>query len=197
MLLASRRAVLCLAAATALAPPARAADGPAAQLLEKVAAEVIELIKATTGPQREAGIREVLVKYFDLPYMGKAALATHWDATSPAQRERFLKAVVSAEARAYSERFGQYGGQTLAVSRVMQRPNGVSVVDSKLSQSNGQPIAIQWEVRDPGQGLRITDVKIEGVSMVMTRRSDFNSYISGHGGKVEPLIDELEKRAGN
>ena len=197
MLPASRRAVLCLAAATALALPARAADGPAAQLIEKVAAEVIELIKTTTGPQREAGIRDVLLKYFDLPYMGKAALATHWDATSPAQRERFLKAVVSAEARAYSERFGQYGGQTLSVSRVMQRPNGVSVVDSKLSQSNGQPIAIQWEVRDPGQGLRITDVKIEGVSMVMTRRSDFNSYISGHGGKVEPLIDELEKRAGN
>ena len=195
MLLASRRAVLCLAAATAVATPARAADGPAAQLIEKVAAVVIELIKTTTGAQREAGIRKVLLDYFDLPYMGRAALATHWEATSPAQRERFLKAVVSAEARAYSERFGQYGGQTLTVSRVLQRPNGVSVVDSKLSQSNGQPIAIQWEVRDSGQGLRITDVKIEGVSMVMTRRSDFNSYIQGHGGKVEPLIDELEARA--
>ena len=33
--------------------------------------------------------------------------------------------------------------------------------------------------------------------MVMTRRSDFNSYIQNHGGKVEPLIEELEKRAGN
>jgi phospholipid transport system substrate-binding protein len=72
----------------------------------------------------------------------------------------------------------------------------VSVVDSKLNQSNGQPIAIQWEVRDSGQGLRITDVKIEGVSMVMTRRSDFNSYIQNNGGRVEPLIGELERRAG-
>ena len=71
----------------------------------------------------------------------------------------------------------------------------MSVVDSKLSQTNGQPINIQWEVRDTGQGLRITDVKIEGVSMVMTHRSDFNSYISGHGGKVGPLIDELEAKA--
>jgi phospholipid transport system substrate-binding protein len=160
-----------------------------------VAAEVIELIKTTQGPQREAGIRNVLLNYFDLPYMGRAALATHWDATSPDQRERFLKAEVSAEARAYSERFGQYGGQTLAVTRVTPRPNGATVVDSKLNQSNGQPIAIQWEVRDTGQGLRITDVKIEGVSMVMTRRSDFNSYIQQNGGKVQPLIDELESRA--
>ncbi|HEY4166533.1 MAG TPA: ABC transporter substrate-binding protein, partial [Reyranella sp.] len=147
------------------------------------------------GPQLETGIRSVLLKYFDIPYMGQAALATHWNATNPEQRERFLKAVVSSEARAYTSRFSQYSGQTLSVVRVSQRPNGVSVVDSKLSQSNGQPINIQWEVRDTGHGLRITDVKIEGVSMVMTHRSDFNSYISSHGGKVEPLIDELETKA--
>lgn len=196
MQFASRRAVLCLAVA-ALAAPARAADGPAAALIEKVANEVIALVKAKTGREREAGIRAVLLAYFDLPFMGQSALGTHWAATSPQQRERFLSAVVSAEARAYSERFGQYGGQTLTVGRVSARPNGVTVVDSKLSQTNGQPIAIQWEVRDAGRGPRITDVKIEGVSMVMTRRSDFNSYIQNHGGKVEPLIEELEKRAGN
>ena len=191
---ASRRAFLCLAA-TAVALPAQAADGPAAELIEKVAAEVINLIKTAKGPQLEAGIRTVLLTYFDIPYMGKAALATHWDRTTPEQRDRFLKAVISSEARAYTERFSQYGGQTLAVTRVTPRPGGVSAVDSKLNQSNGQPIAIQWEVRDSGQGLRITDVKIEGVSMVMTHRSDFNSYVSSHGGKVEPLIDELESRA--
>ena len=196
MQLASRRAVLCLAVA-ALAAPAQAADGPAAALIERASNEVIALIKTKTGRAREEGIRSILVTYFDLPFMGQSALGTHWAATPAPQRERFLKAVVSAEARAYSERFGQYGGQTLAVGRVSTRPNGVTVVDSKLSQANGQPIVIQWEVREAGQGPRITDVKIEGVSMVMTRRSDFNSYIQNHGGKVEPLIEELEKRAGN
>ena len=69
------------------------------------------------------------------------------------------------------------------------------IVDSQLSQTNGQPIKLQWEVRDAGKGLRITDVKVEGVSMVMTRRSDFNSYIQSNGGTVEPLINELEARA--
>jgi len=196
MLIASRRAVLCLASAAALAVPAWAADGPAPQLIEKVAAEVIALIKSTTGAQREAGIRRVLVANFDMAAMGRAALAKYWDGLAEPQRERYLKAVVSAEARAYSERFGQYGGQTLAIGKVTDRSNGVQVVDSKLNQTNGQPIAIQWEVRDTGQGLRITDVKIEGVSMVMTRRSDFNSYIQGKAGQVEALIEELEKRAG-
>jgi phospholipid transport system substrate-binding protein len=187
---------LCLAVA-AVALPAHAADEPAAAVIQKASSEVIALIKVKTGRDREEGIRRILLTYFDLPFMGQSALGTHWAATPPPQRERFLKAVVSAEARAYSERFGQYGGQTLTIGRVSTRPNGVTVVDSKLSQANGQPIAVQWELRDASQGLRITDVKIEGVSMVMTRRSDFNSYIQGKGGKIEPLIEELERRAGN
>ena len=60
---------------------------------------------------------------------------------------------------------------------------------------NGEPIAIQWEVHNDGQRPRVVDVKVGGVSMVLTRRSEYNSYVRNHGGQVEPLIDELEARA--
>jgi phospholipid transport system substrate-binding protein len=197
-LLANRRVVLRLAVgslAGLAVSGVEAADSPAATLIENVSAQVIELIKAKKGADLEVGIRQVLEASFDLPYMARQALATHWKETNEEQRQRFLKAVVSSEAHAYADRFSQYGGQTLTVGRVIPRPNGVSLVESKLNQTNGQPINIEWEVRDNGQGLRISDVKIEGVSMVMTRRSDFNSYISGHGGQVDALINELEARA--
>jgi phospholipid transport system substrate-binding protein len=198
VLLACRRVVLGLAAgvvAALLAVSAAAAD-PASDLIQGTAAEVIVIIKNTTpGAARQAAIQQVLQTKFDLPYMGQTALGTNWNKANEAQRARFLKAAETAEARAYSERFGQYGGQTLVVAKVTTRPNGVFVVDSRLNQSNGQPIKLEWEVRDAGRGLRITDVKIEGVSMVMTRRSDFNSYIQNNGGTVEPLINELEARA--
>jgi phospholipid transport system substrate-binding protein len=190
------RRILLFVASLMLASPAFAADGPAAGLIEKTAAQVIELIKANPpGPAREAGIRQVLLTAFDLNYMGQQALGKYWSSTSPDQQQRYLKAAVNAEAHAYAERFGQYGGQTLTLGKVTTRPNGVTVVDSKLNQSNGQPINIQWEVRDGAQGPRITDVKIEGVSMVITRRTDFTSYIQNNGGKVEALIQELEARA--
>jgi phospholipid transport system substrate-binding protein len=189
------RRILLIVASSMLAFPALAADGPAASLIENTAAEVIQLIKSTgPGPQREAGIRAVLLKAFDLNYMGQQALGKYWAGTSPDQQQRYLRAAVDAEAHAYAERFGQYGGQTLTLGKVSPRGN-VTVVDSKLNQSNGQPINIQWEVRDTGQGPRITDVKIEGISMVITRRTDFTSYIQNNGGKVEALIQELESRA--
>jgi phospholipid transport system substrate-binding protein len=198
-LLACRRLVLASAAAAVVglfSAPSMAAGDPA-QLIQTVADEVIKIVKQAKGPDREAAIQNILTVNFDMTYMGRAALGTHWDATTEPERERYLKAVISAEAHAYSERFGQYAGQTLTVGRVTARPNGVSNVDSKLNQTDGSPVSILWEVRDTGQGLRITDVKVEGVSMVMTRRSDFNSYIQGHSGQVEPLIQELERRAKN
>jgi phospholipid transport system substrate-binding protein len=196
-LLACRRLAFRLAAGAAIAlvaVPAFAAD-PAADLVSSTATQAIDIIKGTTGAQRQAAIQRVLQTRFDLPYMAQTALGTHWAKASPEQQARFVKATETAEAKAYAERFGQYAGQTLTIGKTISRPNNVWVVDSRLNQSNGQPIKLEWEVRQLPAGLRITDVKIEGVSMVMTRRSDFNSYIQQNGGKVQPLIDELESRA--
>lgn len=177
------------------AKQAVAEQDPAGQLVQRAADQVIEVAKANAGAAREAGIRRVLEAHFDLAYMGRSTLGNYWNQATPEQRERFLKASASAEARAYAERFGQYRGQTLSVGRINTRGNGVFTVESKLNQSNSDPVAVQWEVRNEGQGLRIVDVKTEGVSMIMTRRADYVSYIRKHGGQVESLIEELEARA--
>jgi phospholipid transport system substrate-binding protein len=178
-----------------MARQAVAEQDPAAQLVQRAADQVIAAARTSAGPAREAGIRRVLETYFDLAYMGRSTLGSYWNQTTPDQRERFLKANTSAEARAYAERFGQYRGQTVTVGRVNARGNGVSIVESTLNQTDGAPVALLWEVRNEGQGPRIVDVKSEGVSMTMTKRGDFVSYIRNHGGQVEPLITELEARA--
>jgi phospholipid transport system substrate-binding protein len=202
-----RRSVLRLAtgaAAIAVTGPglaimassqAMAEQDPAAQLVQRAADQGIEAARASAGPARVAGIRRVLESYFDLAYMGRSTLGSYWNQTTPAQRERFLKASANVEARSYAERFGQYRGQTITVGRIIPRGNGVSVVDTKVTQTSGEPVNVQWEVRNEGQGPRIVDIRTEVVSMTMTRRADFVSYIRNHGGQVEPLIDELEARA--
>jgi len=196
-LLACRRFAFRLATGAAVvlaAGPVLAAD-PAAELVSSTATQAIDIVKGTSGAQRQAAIQRVLQTRFDLAFMAQTALGTHWAKATPEQQARFVKATETAEAKAYAERFGQYSGQTLTVGKTTSRPNNVWIVESRLNQASGQPIKLEWEVRQLPAGLRITDVKIEGVSMVMTRRSDFNSYIQQNGGKVQPLIDELESRA--
>ena len=195
--LPTRRFVFALAAtaAASLAVPALAAE-PAADLISSTATEVIEAMKRTQpGPARAQVMERLLETKFDLAYMGQFALGQFWNKATEAQRARFLKAAESAEARAYSERFGQYAGQSLQVGRVTTRANGTYVVDSKINQSTGAPIKLEWEVRNTPNGLRVTDIKVEGVSMIQTRRADFTSYIQNHGGDVDALINELQARA--
>jgi phospholipid transport system substrate-binding protein len=172
------------------------ANDAAAKVVSEVSNRVVELLKTKQGADRQAGFATILETAFDLPLMGQSALGQYWVRASEDQRRRFLKATAAAESRAYAERFGQYGGQTVSIGRVLNRPNGVFAVDSTIVQPDGRPpVRIEWEVQDRGAGFKITDVKVEGVSMVMTRRSDFSSFISRNGGDVEVLIKELEARA--
>jgi ABC-type transporter MlaC component len=86
-------------------------------------------------------------------------------------------------------------GFTLTIGKVVAQPNGVWIVNSFLTHASGESIKLEWEVRDNGQGPRIADVRIAGVSTSLTKRSEFNSYIMNNGGTVEPLVKELEARA--
>lgn len=177
--------------------PAAAQQNAAAELVQRTAAQVLDLVMTKTGAAREAGILRVLESDFDLNYMARFTLGVHWNQASPEQRERFLKVAANAEAHAYARRFGEYGGQTLTVDRAppKSRGDGISVVSSKLSQTDGDPLVLQWDVRDGGQGPRVIDVRVEGVSMIVTRRAEYNSFIQAHGGQVDALINELEARA--
>jgi ABC-type transporter MlaC component len=162
---------------------------------DSVTAHVIDVVKTKTGASHEAAFREVLRINFDLPYMGRLALGTHWNEASEQQRARFLAALETAEVRAYNERLGKLAECTLTITKVVARPNSVWIVDSLFSHASGLSIKLEWEVRDNGQGPRITDVRTGGVSMSLTKRSEFNSYIMNNGGTVEPLVQELEARA--
>lgn len=165
-----------------------------AQLIQTVATQATEIVKSKTGADREVAMRELLRRDFDLPYIASAALGTHWNEASEQQRARFVTAVEASEAHAYSERLANSAGVAVIVGKATARPNGVWIVDSSLNLA-GQSIKLEWEVRDSGQGLRIADVRVAGVSMFMTKRADFNSYIQSHGGAVEPLVVALEARA--
>jgi len=174
--------------------PAWAASDPS-RLIETVAARVTEIVKTKTGADREAAIRQVLHDNFDLAYIGRMALGPHWNQASAEQKARFLAAVETSEARAYSARLGQYAAGSLIVDKVIARTNGEWTIDSRINLASGDPVKLKWDVHDSGQGMRIADVKVAGVSLFQTRRADFDSYIERNGGRIEPLVEELEARA--
>jgi phospholipid transport system substrate-binding protein len=184
--------VTCVAATAAmLLATVGAGAQEATQVVEKMAAQVLATVKAgASDAEREQQMTQLFRANFDISAIGQMVLGRHWNSATPDQREKFIAAFEKAEIRAYSGRFKAYSGQTLKIGKVTNN-GGSQLVDSQLVQpSGGQPIRIVWEI---ARG-RVIDIQVEGVSMGMTRRSDFNSYVSRNG--LDALIAELQRRGG-
>ena len=177
-----------------LGSPASAAADPG-KLIEQLIGEISEIARTRTGADRQAAMRQVVQDKFDLPALGRSALGAYWNQASEPQRARFLAAVEATEARAYSERLGRHAGYSVTITRVNPRVDGTWLVESRLEQAGGSPIAVQWEVRQSAGGLRVGDVRVEGISMALVLRADYGAYILSNAGQVEPLVRRLEARA--
>jgi phospholipid transport system substrate-binding protein len=197
MIVAVRRllASLLVAGTATLVLPAPASAADAGGLIQTMTTEIIEVARTKTGDDRQAAMRRIVRDNFDIPYVGRLALGMYWDRASEQQKARFLDAVEASEARTYSERLGRHAGYSVIIGTVRSRPDKAWVVESRLNQAGGLPLKIDWEVHESDHGLRVSDVRVEGISMSMILRSEFSAYILGRSGEVESLVRELEARA--
>lgn len=174
--------------------PASAAADPAA-FIKGMAGRAINVLKESSGDdrKREAEFRKIFRDNFDIEEIGRFVLGIHWRNASPEQRTAYLKEFETYVVRIYAERLSNYSGEQLEVGR-SQSQGDKNFVDSVVRRTDGAPpIRIVWEVEKRGGGYKVVDLKIENVSMSQSQRSEFSSYISQNGGKVDALIARLKQ----
>ncbi len=194
----NRRLILTLAlfamTGVASAAYATAQTGTASQFIHQLGNQAITTLQTPgiTLEEREARFRGILRQGFDLPFIGRFVLGRYWKQTAPEVREDYLNLFSEYLLQIYSARLGGYAGETLSV--LAERPAGAKdvVVSTRIDRPSGPPIAAEWRVRATDNRLRIIDVSVEGVSMVVTQRSEFASVIQRNG--VEGLIEVLRAR---
>ncbi len=188
--------ILALVAMTGIASAAHATvpAGSASQFIHQLGSQAIATLQTPgiTLGEREARFRGILRQGFDVPFIGRFVLGRYWKQTPPEVREDYLNLFSEYVLQIYSARLGGYAGETLTV--LSERPAGAKdvVVSTRIVRPSGPPITAEWRVRVTNNRLRIIDVSIEGVSMVVTQRSEFASVIQRNG--VEGLIEVLRAR---
>lgn len=177
--------------------PHKADAGPAEEkFIRDLGNTVVEVLrnKQITEPQREEQFRQLFLRNFDVREIGLFVLGRHNRTATEEQRAEYLRLFQDFIVRNYAQKLGQYSGESFSV-RDSRTENGESVVYSVIERPSGPPVKLDWRVRDTGQGLRITDVVIEGVSMSVTHRAEFTSVISNGGGRIDALLTALKRRA--
>jgi phospholipid transport system substrate-binding protein len=182
--------VLVLAAA-----PAAAATDPAGFVTE-LGQKTLDIInKQPPKPERDQRFRAILREGFDMTSLSRFVLGPHWRSATEAQRQEFMKLFEDWIVSAYGERFSQYSGEQFKV--VGQRPEGdaVTLVNSQIVRPNGgPPIKVDWRVAKVGNEYKISDVVVEGISLMVTQRQEFASVIQRNGGQLEALLKILREK---
>jgi len=181
-----------------VAANAALANEDAAQVfIEGLTEEAVQALTAegVTRADRIIRFRELLSHNFDVPVIGKWVLGRYWRAATDVEKEEYLKLFEEYVVITYVERFDQYSGEIIKVVKTVSDPGHDSLVFSEIHRpTGGEPIRIDWRVRNKSDIYKIIDVYVEGISMSQSQRKEFTSVIRANGGKVSGLLDVLRKK---
>ena len=94
----------------------------------------------------------------------------------------------------YAARFDGYSGEHFDVDPDPAPTSGGVIVNTKLVQSNGEPVQLNYLMKDGDAGWQILDVFLKGtVSELATRRSEFSTVLRRDGAQA--LVQLIQTRA--
>ncbi|MFZ5790688.1 MAG: MlaC/ttg2D family ABC transporter substrate-binding protein [Pseudomonadota bacterium] len=194
----TRRAVLAAAAAllaAGLAGRPAAAAGDPVEFVRNLGNQAIQTLTGSdlSSSERAHRFRTLLLANFDVPAIGKTVLGRYWRTATPEERQEYLKLFEEFLVANYAQRFAQYAGEQFVVKSV--RDDGdQKTVFTEIKRPSGELARLDWVLRAEDDSYKILDVKVEGISMSETHRSEFASVIQNSGGKISGLIDALRKK---
>jgi phospholipid transport system substrate-binding protein len=184
--------ILLIAAPVASARAASDAGAFVGEFADKAIALVSET--GLSQAERRDAFGDLVRTYFDMPGIGQFLLGRYWRTASEAEQQAYLKAFTENMVYTYARRFDEYGGQKLVIDGT--REDGrFDIVSSRIvSPNSNEEFRLEWRVIEAEGGKKIVDIVIEGVSMSVTQRQEYASVIQNNGGKVQALIDALNRQ---
>ena len=171
----------------------QAIEGSAA-FIKDLATQAIDILRSNSGniEAREAQFRKLLSAGFDMPFIARFVLGKHWRKATPQQRSDYQALFTEFILQSYSRRMGGYSGETFAVSNAKKAGKKDVLVRTQIKRAGMPPIKADWRVRPKNGQYRIIDIMVEGVSMAVTQRAEFNAVIRQRS--IQSLLQILRAR---
>jgi len=171
------------------------------QLVQKVTEEVLASIKSdkqlAAGDKQKALklAEEKVLPYVDFEEATRLAVGRAWPQATPEQKKKLVAEFRNMLVRTYSNAIEGYQGQTLKVLPSRGgKPEGKdeATVRAQFVRAGGKPLPIEFQMRKNGQTWKVYDIAVEGISLVLTYRSEFDSVVKQEG--IDGLIKRLTQK---
>lgn len=168
-------------------------------LVKNVTTEVVELI--TKDKEIRSGSRTKLIQvieskvlpHFNFGAMTALAMGQNWNKASPEQKKRLTEEFKTLLVRTYASALSAYSEQRFDFRPLRARPTDTDVtVNVRVLQSGAQPVPIDYSMEKTGNGWKVYDVMVGGVSLVANYRTEFNNTVRESG--IDGLIKNMQAK---
>ncbi len=179
-----------------VALPAFAQEIAPDELLKGVTGEVVaairqdKAIQSGDAAQINALVEAKILPHFDFQRATQLAVGAHWRAATAEQRERLTREFRTLLVRTYSGALANYRDQVIEFRPLRARPGDTDVtVRSQVKQAGAEPVVIEYDLEKTGTEWKVYDVRVAGISLVVTYRSSFSEEVRNRG--IDGLISTL------
>lgn len=193
---------LLLASASFFLPPvvqAKETTAPDA-LVKTVTDEVLDIIRKDkdiqAGSTRRAIelVEQKVLPHFNFARMTALAVGKDWRRATPEQQKMLTDEFRDLLVRTYSNALTAYRNETVDYQPFKLQPGETDVtVRTQIHQPGArQPIKLDYSLERNGNGWKVYDVVVAGVSLVTNYRSSFATEI--RNGGIDGLIKTLKAK---
>jgi len=186
-------AALALAACAVQAQPALT---PPDELVKIVMLEVADIIakdkqlKDGDRAKTIALIEEKALPHFNFLGMTALAVGPAWQKATPEQKKRLAAEFRDLLVRTYASSLTVFREQNFDFRPLRMKPADTDVtVLVRVLQQGSQPVNIEYDMEKTPRGWKVYDVRVAGISLVVTYRTEFANVVRDKG--IDGLVATL------
>jgi phospholipid transport system substrate-binding protein len=166
----------------------------AEEFVNKFADEAITILNNNEISDNEKNDKftNLVMSAIDLNLISQFVLSKTWKSATNDQKERYISAFKKYFINSYANKLDQYSGEKIIVTGSEEAGKYI-IVDSNIIREGTDTLKInlKWRLLNTNGDIKIIDLNIEGISLVIAQREEFQSFLTNNNSDLEALIDKI------
>lgn len=156
--------------------------------------EAISILSNDTinDSEKTKAFTSLVMSSIDLSLISKFVLARSWKESSDDQKQRYLIAFKDYFVNSYANKLDQYSGEKIAIIDSEEAGKYV-IVNSNIVREGTDTLKInlKWRLLNRDGQIKIIDLNIEGISLIIAQREEFQSFLANNNYDLDKLIEKI------
>lgn len=142
--------------------------------------------------QKNIQFTELVMSSIDMNLISKFVLSKYWKLATDDQKKAYQVAFKQYFISSYANKLDQYSGEKVIIVSSNAAKKFV-IVKSNIVRDGTDTLKIEldWRLLTRDGQTKIIDLSIEGISLIIAQREEFQSFLANNDNSLDALINKL------